>query len=1209
MAESEEKRNDGASDDAEARTEQHASQPAGEQTTPPGGKSGGVGRSGSADDDSPHTASESLPEDELPEEEELTPELVEEEAIRGDFMLRWAAIFLAVLFGFTQISDTRPLVHIRSGDAIRANGFLPSGADTLSYALEERDIANVSWLFDVLISIVHGMGGETALTVFKALMAGLIAWLLSRISVPGLPTWWSSICAVLAVAACSIDFMPVTDLATLTGLTLLLWLLHRYRQGQQSGLLWKLGLVMVLWANMDPRAYLGVLLLALFAVGTQLQRAASQKDGTSAPSVGPLWQATAVSILALLIHPAPLASVTSVLTTYNVEHTTMAQMRPLTDSSGATLPPAVLLDGRTEYFPLWSPPLYDGFEFAYVAALTLLVLAVVVLLLNRSREDLPWMMPLLGFTLLAAMAVHELPAAALVAAVAAGTAAQRWYRRSFRQEYSIRTAEVLFSRGGRAVTVLGFAVLAFFVVADRLPTRAPIGIGFEADLATTIDSIGNQLEQLPEDARVLNTVMSQGDILIWHGFDSYVDSRAALFGRAGDELSAIRSFDRLRWSLIEPTDPASAAGGAAEAGAAAADGTASAGNDARPPYDPDWKNRLNELGVTHTMIRMAPPGRPAYGMARKLFQTPDWTLTQRGPSALFFALNTEGRETPEPVTTHELAFRRKSEVEDVQQIEFAREPDFYQKYIYASRRTLPAPLREAQHFLEIDGQADERAVFQIASAAAQNPDQSEFDYYSVLGSALAGPLMAIRRANESILADPNNAMAHRILGVAYLRLHSTEQAIASGLGGSNLAGIRILQGIMAFREAVKIQPDDSFSWNELFELHRTQGRHGLALECLNRFLELEEEQLLADPDAEERLRQLYDYRTQWTKALEEVRAQVAEALDQELPEDPQQQAEQKFALVSELYSQGLFRIALNVINDNLDLLRQLPQTDVIRGQILLESGELEDGYKVLNQLAAFIAENQQNPAFAQVRWHTPVAMSRLAKADYAGASNAWGEQVKIFDLIDSSPQVSKQLMQALPLVAAVESSIGGRFPAWPLMNIQSASMPLNVASSSRYEPEFLRAIANIEAGNLANAKFILEGLISDGGVHPLRPLAEVYYHQLSDEARSVIRETTVDPWQEFEFPQADEKSSGEPDSDTPSESKPADGESSDDAAASATDGKSGQDASAKEDGADQNAPGTDTPPTSDESASADDSDDPVETDSTAQPESEPSAAD
>ncbi len=74
--------------------------------------------------------------DELPDEIPLTPELVEEEAIRGDFMLRWAAIFLAVLFGFSQINETRTLVHIRSGEYMRANGFLPPRVDVFSFAAE-----------------------------------------------------------------------------------------------------------------------------------------------------------------------------------------------------------------------------------------------------------------------------------------------------------------------------------------------------------------------------------------------------------------------------------------------------------------------------------------------------------------------------------------------------------------------------------------------------------------------------------------------------------------------------------------------------------------------------------------------------------------------------------------------------------------------------------------------------------------------------------------------------------------------------------------------------------------------------------------------------------------------------------------------------------------------------------------------------------------
>lgn len=57
----------------------------------------------------------SLPEDQLPDYEPLTPELVEDEAIRGDFVIRWAVVLLALLFGWTQIDDTSLLVRIRNG--------------------------------------------------------------------------------------------------------------------------------------------------------------------------------------------------------------------------------------------------------------------------------------------------------------------------------------------------------------------------------------------------------------------------------------------------------------------------------------------------------------------------------------------------------------------------------------------------------------------------------------------------------------------------------------------------------------------------------------------------------------------------------------------------------------------------------------------------------------------------------------------------------------------------------------------------------------------------------------------------------------------------------------------------------------------------------------------------------------------------------------
>ena len=85
-----------------------------------------------------------MSEDELPDYIELTPDLVEEEAIRGDFMLRWASIFLAVLFGFSEIAETRSLVHIRAGEQMQSNGFLPPSADPFAYSLDGQSTSNVS---------------------------------------------------------------------------------------------------------------------------------------------------------------------------------------------------------------------------------------------------------------------------------------------------------------------------------------------------------------------------------------------------------------------------------------------------------------------------------------------------------------------------------------------------------------------------------------------------------------------------------------------------------------------------------------------------------------------------------------------------------------------------------------------------------------------------------------------------------------------------------------------------------------------------------------------------------------------------------------------------------------------------------------------------------------------------------------------------------
>lgn len=1057
-------------------------------------------------------------DDELPEYEELTPEIVEEEAIRGDFMLRWASIFLAVLFGFSQMADTRTLLHIRSGDQMRANGFLPSSQDSFSYTLEDQSTSNVSWLFDHVVCFVYALGGENALTTFKALVAGLIAYLLSFISIRNMPTWWSSVCVVLAMAACSVDFLPVTDLVTLFGMSLTLLMLHRHSENTASGLQWKLPVLIVIWANCDPRAYLGVFAILLFALGSSLRKSLAEKAGDPPGcDASVLWKAGVFSAVALLLNPSPLASLLSVVTTYSVEYPTMAAMKTLSD-------PSALLDGRTEYYSIFTSGVHQGIEFAYVAGFAMLVIAFVVLGIGRSREDLPWLLMCVGFAALALWKLHELPAAALVAAAAAGLAAQRWYARTFRQEYTIDTMEVLFSRGGRAVTVLAMAALGFLAVADRLPTRTAIGMGFDPVLRETIESVGSQLAELPDKERFFNTRVAQGDLLAWHGRQNFVDSRTALFGKLADDASVIARFDSLRKSLVaRPT----------EAQQDTTDESAEA-VESPPGYNENWLTEYDGFGITEVMLRLSPPGQPAYPMVRRFILNQEWVQTSRGASAVMFR-HVSGPETQSKFDIRDLAFRTEVEQAEesaeidldtpVERFDFAREPGFYQKYLYNKRPTASAPLREAKHILQLD-LLPAQVAFDIARATGGDPNNTEL--MGLLGRALAGPTLAIRGANKALLADPQNAEAHRTLGTAYLNLRSCEQAIANAMNSKDASSLRYLQAVMAFRQATIIEPEHADTWRMLTVLYSEQNRVDLALECVEKYLALEEETLLENPEAEAMLTQLYEGRNEWESQVEEVKKQLEEIASQPLTEDPRQQAARELGVVQSLSAGGHVLLALEHLKKAEGLLLRNPIANLLRGELLMESGEVETAYQILTQLAVAAREHQDTEEFAGVKWHTPVALTHLGKGEYVEAVAAFDSNLSIFDRFETkSPDLMKSLVQMLPLIPAVDAiGGGGALPPWPLVLLQQGQVPFNAVPASRNEPRFMIGLLQLENGDLQAAQDAFTAVITEGGETPYRPLAAVYLLQLTDDAVDTLKNSFTSMWEEFEFPEEAKESAG-----------------------------------------------------------------------------------
>lgn len=1024
----------------------------------------------------------------LPDLIELTPDLVEEEAIRGDFMLRWATILLAVLMGCGQIASSRTLVHIRSGLDMQASGFLPAAADPYSNANAGNSADNVSWLLDHILAIAWALGGATGLTVFKAIIAGIIAWQLSRISVERLPTWWNSICGVLALAACCSDLVPITDLMTLLGLTVILRLLHGAFTGNVNGLTWKLPLTIAVWSNVDPRAWLGVFAVLLFSIGYTFS--GSARDRTSGTQPGQLWMTSAVSAVALLINPFPIASIMSPVHTYLVEYPALRALYPLDKAN------VILLDGRTEYYSLLNSAAWDGFEFAYIAALGVIAFAICALSIARDRRETPWAVLLGGFVVLAGVAIHELAAAALVAAVVAATVGQRWYQKTFPQEYTVKPSEVLFSRAGRAVTVFSFALVGFLIVTDRVPTRTPIGNGFTSDFKTTFDALSKQFESLPDDSKVLHTRAELGDFLIWSGHNSYIDSRIRPFGAPDEDTSPIHRYLALRKDIMEA---ALADGQAALAAASPTNGSGSEPTDPEqdaPATDTTALHaQLENEGISHVIVRLSPPGPPDYRSMRALGSAPkSWLLTDLASSAAIFAYLPNASSKPEPFDTRIAAFRE-VEPQEMRRFEYAHAPGFYEKHLYRSRSEVPEDLRIARHFVSV----------------AVNPSTA---------------VTAIRAASRVLSQDTQNADAHYTLALAYSLLASWERQQVAQTGGAYPADLRYMQVVMAGRQAVTANPDHILAWSLLLQVYGDRGRTDQAEECLERVIAASSQSLASGESGTsmEQLDQLRNTRAALTAQLDGLRQQIASAKEQQAPEEPSQNAVFVHSLAEHAATSGDITTALQLLHENEENVKSsAPQiftrAKMLEGQLLFESGALQEGSQVFVQLDTAAGQGGESAANLVLPWYPMSFYSLVSRGLYNEAADLMAGTLANIRNPGSDQLDTGHMLVRLPIVAQVETAVAPEIPVglrWPISQLAENRGLMHDRPNAQAEPQFMLALADMEAGNIEAAKVGFQSVVVECGQTPYQQLAGIYLTQLDEDAEDFLSDNFADLWEDWE---------------------------------------------------------------------------------------------
>ena len=687
--------------------------------------------------------------------EPLTPEIVEDEAIRGDFMLRWAVVLLALLIGCRQIVETATLVHVKTGQYLASHGFWPPANDVFSSTASEHRWVNLSWLWDLISSGFFAIGEGIGLSLATSLLVALTWWLLGKTNRTGVSNWFGSILGALTLLACHLQFSGQPETVTLLGLVATMWWLHVWRSTSDatssatvtamsgpSVSLWWLVPGFVLWSNLDNRMFLGLALLLLWGVGELIGKTLGRAT-MSAVQRNHFWKVVGLCVVASSLNPFGAYSLRSAVDLYGLEYP--AWHLYVSPSSG--LDEAGAFSMLTP--ELWRPGVG---RLPLVAGLVVLFASLVSLVLNARRANLGDVLAFVGFVALALIASHELAAASLVACVIGTLNAQQWYQASFRQGYSIAPKELLFTRGGRAITVLAFFGLAVMSVNQSIfeADGKRIGIGLSNPLRGMIDSYREATENSLDD-RPFNFVPRQGDVLVWVGQKPFIDSRLAVFAKRG-VIDFIELHDQARQSLVPAVN-------------AQAESDSALGQSADSPKEAEWQKIFDHFQLTHAMPRLVGASPKSYF---SMLMNPSWRLTHLGAHcAVFYRQDKPSAELKQYLEEHPLvlvksAFQTKQPI--AVRTDWPRVRTSFQKWLS------PPDIHVSNKVLEAENLLMHLRAMAIGQLSIDQP------------MAIAMAHLAIRKANAGLAESVDDVAAYRILGEAYSFLLNVENAIEQEAG-------------------------------------------------------------------------------------------------------------------------------------------------------------------------------------------------------------------------------------------------------------------------------------------------------------------------------------------------------------------------------------------------------------------------------------------
>lgn len=979
--------------------------------------------------------------DELPADQELTPELMEDECLRGDTMLRWTLVLLALLLSWTTITESPLLVNIRSGEYMLSHGFLPPRVDVFSGSAEGRAWVNPGWLSDLLLGGLHRMLGFPALTLLCVITVTITFRCLNGVRLQGVSTWWGSFCGLLALVALFPIFQPGAATITLLGLSLLLLCLSQESQlpdnaevyGPLNRFSWNLPylpVLFLLWINLDSRAWAGLLLLTLFMAGDALSRRLrghrqSRRD----------WGVLLVTgMVAALFTPWPLQTLLSPL------HLLRDRAALQTYAIGSEFFPR--LNSALKDPAFWKQP-----DLFALAALTLLALSLVTLLLNLRRLNLGWLGVWLGANLVSVVDGEWVCYAAIVNSVVATLNGQAWYRTTFPLKYRIDRWSVLWGRGGRALMVLTFVLLAYLGINGALmgPQGRRLGLGLDPRWAARIQSLEQDVVKDSYSERIFPTLPAQGDLLIWIGKKPFVDSRVSLYLDGGENL--LEMHHKVRASLF--TSPTK-----------------------EKPVDADvWKETLLKYKTYDVLVRLWGP-LPPYEPMLKMLTSPSWLMTGLGAAGANFTRTdlSEGksRQHAEQFAVTNFAARafrpeKKPAVTSLESV-WPLPASRYDRWLVQKRQTSSNSAELAAHYDHLLELLQNQVPVEQAGGMA---------------------LLAIRGGRQALAADPNDPLAYRVLGRSFLILRQIEQQVSQAAGVAIDSSALDLQILAAAHAAALAGDRNMLDQQFLLETVLSRQQRDVALRVLQTFQRMIRK-IPAGMISAQREEELNHLAEELQKGVDAVQKQVDEA---------RAGGTSRPQLVSIALQGRCPGLAVSILQEDLTELERSPELKLLYGSLLMQTGDFEQALQTLEGMEPIFAtaKEPQMQAFA-AQWRSQTANVNMATGNLERAVQLWGQED------DSYIRMAIQSMIQLPFAAM---GVPFQHEVWPAYTARMAAGAAIEIPERIGHLELQSARAELQQGQLEQARKRLAELLKKYPECSQRFVAAFYLSQLSNQTIQV----------------------------------------------------------------------------------------------------------